>query len=114
MYESILKSIRGMLSPELLDAKDFDTQLIPFINGEFSKLSQLGVGPSGGFHITGETETWSDFSDDERIQGMSKYYIYLRVSVVFDSQTKTSSILSYYKEQADETAWRLCSMSEVG
>ena len=53
--ESILKTIRKMVGPAE-DYTYFDTDLIININSAFSRLCQLGVGPSEPFKITGEEE----------------------------------------------------------
>lgn len=106
MEDSILKSIRGLLGPDS-DYDVFDPDLIIFINGAFSTLTQLGVGPSNGFRITGEDEKWSDFLGSERLDLDSvKTYIYLKVKIVFDPPAN-SSLMSNYEQMCKELEWRL-------
>ena len=52
--ESILRTIRKRMGPAE-DYEYFDTDLIININSAFSRLCQLGVGPSTPFKITGKT-----------------------------------------------------------
>lgn len=106
MEDSILRSIRGLLGPDS-DYDVFDPDLIIFINGAFSTLTQLGVGPSNGFRITGDSEVWSDFIGSERLDLESvKTYIYLKVKMVFDPPAN-SSMMSNYEQMCKELEWRL-------
>ena len=82
MGGSILKSIRQYFT----DPEDtcFDTELIGHINSELSMLTyQLGVGPSEGFIITGQEETWDEIYTDKRL-AMVEEYVYLQVKLLFD------------------------------
>ena len=106
MEDSILRSIRGLLGPDS-DYDVFDPDLIIFINGTFSTLTQLGIGPSNGFRITGEDEKWSDFLGTECLNLDSvKTYIYLKVKMVFDPPAN-SSMMSNYEQMCKELEWRL-------
>ena len=60
MTESILTSIKKLLGIDE-SYTHFDADLIMHINGVFSILTQLGVGPPNGFSITGEGEKWDSF-----------------------------------------------------
>ena len=44
---------------------------------------QLGVGPSEGFIITGQEETWDEIYTDKRL-AMVEEYVYLQVKLLFD------------------------------
>lgn len=81
--DSILKSIKKLLGIDE-SYTVFDTDVMIHINSVFSILTQLGVGPESGFAITGATETWSDYLDDEAILEMVKSYMYLKVKKMFD------------------------------
>lgn len=53
MNESIFESIKALLGPD--SSYDvFDTDIMIHINTTLSVLTQLGVGPSEGFMITGQ------------------------------------------------------------
>jgi len=70
-------------------------------------LTQLGVGPSSGFSITGDSETWSDFIDKETKKfSLVKSYMYLKVKLLFDPPLGTAVIQSIDR-QISEFEWRL-------
>lgn len=103
--ESILTSIKKLLGIAA-DYEQFDTDIIIHINSAFSTLTQLGVGPSGGFVIQDETSTWSDFTADDPRLEFVKTYIYLKVRLVFDPPT-TGSVIEAIKQNISEYEWRL-------
>lgn len=103
--ESILTSIKKLLGIAA-DYEQFDTDIIIHINSAFSTLTQLGVGPSGGFIIQDETSTWSDFTADDPKLEFVKTYIYLKVRLVFDPPT-TGSVIEAIKQNISEYEWRL-------
>lgn len=104
--ESILLSIKHLLGPGAED-KHFDPDLIMHINSVFSILTQLGVGPSGGFSITGDSEVWSAFIGREPKKfSLVKSYMHLKVKLLFDPPLGAAAIESI-KEQIKEFEWRL-------
>lgn len=88
---------------------DFDVDLIMEINTALNVLTQLGVGPSRGFRIFGEDETWGDWlgmdSMDPRYE-MAKDYIAKRVRLKFDPP-QVSYLVSALTEETKELEWRL-------
>lgn len=106
MTESILTSIKKLLGIEA-DYDHFNADLVMHINSVLSILTQLGVGPTNGFSITGDTEEWSDFIiNDPNNFSLVKSYIYLKVKLLFDpplSSAATDSI----NRQISEFEWRL-------
>ena len=103
MDESILVTIRRMLGPsETYDY--FDDELIPHINSAFNRLKQLGVGPSSGFSIMGDSETWSEFFSDNKVINMVISYIYLKVKMLFDPPSNSITAESF-KNQIAEYEW---------
>ena len=102
---SILDSIKKLLgmSP---DYTPFDPDLIILINMALNTLTQIGVGPSSGFKIVTNGETWNDFiGNDPRLESV-KTYVFLKVKIVFDPP-QSSVVLNCYKEQIQELEWRL-------
>ena len=83
----------------------FDTDVMIHINSAFATLQQLGVGPPGGFAITGNAEVWNDFLPESVKLESVKTYVYLKVKLVFDPPL-TSSVLEAMKEQISEYEWR--------
>lgn len=93
---SILKSIRQRIGPSA-DYEVFDNDLIVLINSAFSRLRQLGVGPTYPFRIEDEDAEWSDFIEDGVMEEI-KDYVYLSVKLIFDPPSN-SGVLNAYKEQ---------------
>jgi hypothetical protein len=110
--ESILKSIKDMLGPEV-DNDDFDTELIMHINSVIMGLTQMGLGPSEGFEIEDETSTWQDFLPNVKKFSAVKTYIYMKVKLIFDSSTMSSALIEAFNRQIAEFEWRLNHAAET-
>ena len=104
--ESILTSIKKQLGYEA-DETGFDDEIITHINTVLMDLRQLGVGPSEGFEIEDETSTWQDFIPNTTKFNAVKTYIYMRVKLIFDSSTMSSSLIESYNRQIEKLEWRL-------
>ena len=104
MNESILTSIKKMLGITE-DYEHFDPDLIIHINSVFSILKQLGVGPANGYHITDDTNVWSEFLSDANDLEMVKSYMYLKVRLLFDPPT--GGVLDAINKSVAEFEWRL-------
>lgn len=105
MGESILESVKHLLGPGSYD-DHFDDDLIIFINGVFSQLTQLGVGPEKGFFIDGPDKFWEDYiSNDPKLE-MVKTYMYTKVRLRFDPP-QSSSVIQLMQQDASELEWRL-------
>ena len=103
--ESILNSIKKLLGIAP-DYTQFDTDLILHINSVFMILHQLGIGPTDGFRISGNEETWDDYiSEDDNLDAI-KTYMHLKVKVVFDPPLNTS-VMESHKQLISELEWRL-------
>lgn len=105
MNESILNSIKKLIGlPE--DYDHFDVDIMIHINSVLATLNQLGVGPEGGFSITGASETWADFLQDEKVLDSVKSYVYLKVRLTFDPPF-SPAVIESFKEMTAEYEWRL-------
>jgi hypothetical protein len=82
-----------------------------YINDAFFNLSQLGIGPSGGFRVEDENDEWDDYMDASHIRDGVKTYVGLYVRLLFDPPA-TSFTQQMMKEQLDEKAWRLKAAQE--
>jgi len=103
--DSILQSIKKLIGPSTL-YDHFDADLIIHINTVFTILNQLGVGPSAGFVISGDTETWDQFLPAGEQLEMVKSYMFLRVKMLFDPPL-SSGTCEVYNRQITEFEWRL-------
>lgn len=61
----------------------FDRDITMFINGEFSTLCQMGVGPRDGYMLVSGSEEWTAFFSDARLNSVMSYVI-LAVRLKFD------------------------------
>lgn len=105
MDTSILTSIKKLLGiPE--DYTVFDVDVMTHINSAFSTLTQLGIGPTGGFMIEDDSAVWADFLADDKEYNPVKTYIALRVRQIFDPPS-TSYLISAFNDQIKELEWRL-------
>lgn len=110
--DSILTSIKKLLGIAEEDTS-FDQDIIMHINTVFTILTQLGVGPSGGFYIEDDSAIWDDFvSDDPRLNSI-KTYIYMKVRMMFDPPTM-SSVAEAMNKNISELEWRLNATVDPG
>lgn len=107
---SILQTVRrGVGLPE--DDNSFDAELLPHINTALMRLMQFGIGPKGGFFVSDDRQTWSEFlGEDINSQGVVTY-VCSRVKIVFDPPTN-SAALEALKETVKELEWCLISRNE--
>lgn len=104
--ESILTSIKKLLGiPE--EYEHFDADIIMHINSVFMTLTQLGVGPTEGYMIIDEDNTWDEFIQDKRTIESVRSYMYLKVKLLFDSSSLSSSVIAAMERQIAEFEWRL-------
>lgn len=110
MEQSILNSTKKILGIAA-DYTVFDLDIITHINTAFSTLTQLGVGPVGGFMIEDDSAEWADFIADDIQNNSVKSYVFLRVRQLFDPPS-TSYLISAMEKQIQELEWRLNSHRE--
>lgn len=105
MNDSILLSVKKLLG---LDAgyDAFDLDVIIAINAALFTLNQLGLGPDGGFKVTGVSETWHDFLGDWVDLEAAKEYVYMKSRLAFDPPTNPS-VLQALKDSCNEYEFRL-------
>ena len=105
MEQSILKTIKQLVGcPD--DFEQFDLDLTIHINSAFATLTHLGVGPKGGYRITGVDNAWSEFEEDTQKLSLIKDYVYIKTRLLFDPPT-SGSLMDSLKEQLREMEWRL-------
>lgn len=104
-YEnSILETIAKLITGEE-HGDYFNPDLIVAINTALAALTQLGVGASEGFSISGKDETWGDFLGTDKRLSMVITYVNLKVKMIFDPPT-SSAVLEATKELIQEMEWR--------
>jgi len=109
--DSILDTIKHMLGI-LPEETAFDSDIINFINGAFSTLTQLGVGNAIGYQIVDSTNVWSEFYTDPRLNGI-RTYVFLRTKIAFDPPT-TGFTQSAMDRQIQELEFRLNVVADYG
>lgn len=105
MIASILTSVKKNLGIDE-SYTFFDDDILLYINGVFSTLNQLGIGPDDGFAIEDDTATWDTYLADNLKLNSVKTYMYLKVRLLFDPPT-TSFAIEALNNQATELEWRL-------
>lgn len=105
MAGSILDDVKQACSLAS-DYTAFDSDILMYINGAFSTLHQLGIGPVEGYQITDNTPTWSDYVAEDFRYNSIKNYIALKTRIAFDPPS-TSYHLEAMKQQIQELEWRL-------
>lgn len=112
--ESILFSTKKILGYSE-DYTAFDHDIVVFINGVFSDLDQLGIGPVGGFTIGYDgSETWDSYVTTDVPSTMLqsvRTYVFLRVRMLHDP-SMTGVMKDAMMAQIDKLEWRLNSARE--
>lgn len=103
----ILQDIKSMLGLSD-DVTDFDTDLIIYINGSLSALSQLHRRLPSEFQLETGNETWNDYLTDgtQQLFGLVKVYISTTVRINFDPPTSTV-LKNALDKSLEEVTWRL-------
>jgi hypothetical protein len=110
METSILNSTKKILGVDK-GYTAFDADIITHINSAFAILSQLGVGPAGGFFIEDASDEWDDYIVNDNGYNLIKTYIFLKVRILFDPPT-TSFLLTAMEKQIQEYEWRISNYRE--
>lgn len=106
---SILNDVKHALGI-LPEDTAFDVTIVNHINSYLAHLGQLGVGPVEGFQITGDSETWDQLFNDQRLNSV-KSYLYLRVRLLFDPP-KTGFEQASQDRQIAEMEFRILSETD--
>lgn len=109
--ESILTSIKKLLGIAE-DYTHFDSDIIVHINTVFAILTQMGVGPAGGFTIGDKSILWKDFISNELYYEPVKTYVFLKVKLLFDPPLSTA-VMESINRMIGELEWRLYTAAET-
>lgn len=103
--DSILDSTKKVLGIDSgYDA--FDVDILMHINSVLSQLSQIGLGPDGGFEIEDSSTLWVEYLGANKNLNFVKTYVYLKVRMFFDPPT-TSFDLTAKQDQIKELEFRI-------
>lgn len=112
--ESILDSVKDQLG--LIEAAEFDSQIIMHINGAIATLSQLGVGPKDSYLISNKDDTYEDYlGENHPATSQVKLYLFYKTKLGFDTP-QSSAVTEVLKSMIAEAEWRLrvlCDKEEV-
>lgn len=108
--ESILLTVKKSLGLAA-SYTAFDPDVIMHINSVMLDLNQLGLGPTGGFVITGEDELWTDFIGARKDLVAVQSLTYLKVRLLFDPP-QTSFVVDSINKQIEKFEWRLMVQAE--
>ena len=104
--DSILVTVRESLGLQADDDNSFSDELIMLINSSLADFAQLGVGPSTGFSITGEEETWDDLlGGDPRLNNVQSL-LFLKVKMLHDPP-ETGYLVTSYEKLIEKAEWRV-------
>lgn len=104
--DSILTSIKKLVTGAGEENTFFDPDMIMYINSVLTILTQLGVGPTTGFFITDSSTKWSEFVEESKV-GIVATFVYMKVRLVFDPPT-SSALIESLNKVASEYEWRIC------
>lgn len=102
---SILNDTKKSLGIEADDTY-FDPEIIMDINAVLLTINQIGIGPTTGFLITGNDETWESLLGARQDLDAVKTLIYLKVRLLFDPPTN-SFVIKSIENSIEEFEWRL-------
>lgn len=88
-----------------LDVTHFDDELITHANLVWIPLEQIGIEGKDDFDLAVNT-TWTDYTDDVKLQNNLRGYLYMNVRLTFDSPTN-SFLVESLKSQIAQLEWRL-------
>jgi hypothetical protein len=109
--DSILNTVKLALGVEA-EYNGFDINILLDINSAIFLLNQLGVGPTNGFIVKGENETWQDLLGDSQELELAKSYVVNNVRLSFDPPSN-SFLVQAIQQQITEQAWRLTVQTEL-
>lgn len=110
--QSILLTVKRLLGIHA-DDESFDINVVIYINTALSSLCQLGFGPTDGFIVTSENDTWSDIIGDVKDAEFVKTYVVLKTKLLFDPPTSSAAIEAINRT-ISELEWRITNLNSKG
>lgn len=109
--DSILTSIKKLLGITE-EYEHFDDDIVIHINSVLMILTQMGIGPEGGFSIENKSAKWDDFISNKLYYESVKTYVYLKVKLIFDPP-QSSAATEAINRTISELEWRLMAAAET-
>ena len=109
---SILVDAKKMVGGIAEDYVHFDADIIMYTNLALATAIQLGVGPAGGFSISGSESVWTDFIPESTLLNFVKPYVCAKVKLAFDPPSN-SAVLEALKNMISESEWRILNELEL-
>lgn len=112
MEDSILTTTKVALG---IDADDdsFDVDITLGLNSAFLALTQLGLGPKGGFVVSSVHDTWNDyFNQCNTTINAVKHYVVMKIKLVFDPPQNSFTVTAL-KNSIAELEWRMLHEIEI-
>lgn len=103
--DSILNTVKKMLGLPVADTA-FDLDILVFINGAISVLSQLGVGPTTPVLVVDKDTEWTLLNTTPTILAMAQNFVFYKVKLSFDPPGN-SFIKDSYQNMIQELTWRI-------
>lgn len=106
MDDSIFLSVKKLLGIGD-DNPDFDRDVLLYLNGVLSLLTQLGIGPSDGFSIEDDSSTWQEYlGNNHAYINMVKPYIAAKIRLMGFDTPVSSAVSSSLERICSEFEWR--------
>ena len=106
MTSSILNTVKAGLGV-VEDDTSFDVELKVHINSTFQALRQLGVGPTTGFMVLTDAESWDDYLGVQKeLLSAVQTYIILKVKLVFDPPD-VGFVITHMERLIEQMEWRM-------
>ena len=101
---TILSDIKKIIGAEDFD-DEFDIDILAYINGEVSKLSQITTLDDDVFPIDEDTK-WEKLSNNKKLLNLMRNYLSIKTRLEFDPP-ESSVVASAYDKLASEYEWRI-------
>lgn len=106
MSDSILNTVKTGLGVAS-DDESFDAELKIHINSSFQALRQLGVGPTTGFIVLTDAESWADYLGPQKdLLTAVQTYIIFKTKLGFDPPD-VGFVITSLERLIKEAEWRM-------
>ncbi len=103
---TILNDVKKFIGGIAEDNTAFDSDILTYVNGAFTKMTRSGLGDEEGFDIDATT-TWDDFGFSNKMKNAVKNFVTIDVKIAFDATTMPSFLLSSNQALRDEYLWTI-------